>query len=188
VRTQLREIVDLGLNKYQMQKTEVRKLVEEIFRYHAISESWLRKLLPEGLKDTSKTRISYLQKQEIENERQRLLSLRQASESQPSLEVLPSLSSLESQQEFKLEEFSPSENTVVEFETPDHEAKITIENKLNEANKRIERLEVKIQQLSEAFIAKANLQTPAQDIPLIAQIDPVEKVITWIRFNKATDI
>jgi len=98
------------------------------------------------------------------------------------------LSSLESQQEFKLEEFSPSENTVVEFETPDHEAKITIENKLNEANKRIERLEVKIQQLSEAFIAKANLQTPAQDIPLIAQIDPVEKVITWIRFNKATDI
>jgi len=47
---------------------------------------------------------------------------------------------------------------------------------------------VKIQQLSEAFIAKANLQTPAQDIPLIAQIDPVEKVITWIRFNKATDI
>ena len=62
VRTQLKDILDLGLNKYKMQKTEVRKLVEEIFLYHGISESWLRKLLPEGLKDTSKTRLSYLQK------------------------------------------------------------------------------------------------------------------------------
>jgi hypothetical protein len=73
VRTQLKDILDLGLNKYKMQKIEVRKLVEEIFLYHGISESWLRKLLPEGLKDTSKTRLSYLQKQKIVEERQRLL-------------------------------------------------------------------------------------------------------------------
>lgn len=191
VREQLQEILDLGLNEYKMQQTELRKLVEQIFRYHGISESWLRRLLPKGLKDTSKTRISYLQKQEIEKERQRLLSLRQASESQPSIEVLPSLSSssLESQQEFKSGEVSPSYNEIVKFETSDHEARtITIENRLNEANKRIERLEVNIEQLSKPFIARANLQTSEEDIPLIAQIDPVEKVVTWIRFDKATSI
>ena len=71
VREKLQEILDLGLNKYKMQKTELRKLVEQIFLYHGVSESWLRKLLPEGLKDTSKTRISYLQKQEIEIEKER---------------------------------------------------------------------------------------------------------------------
>ena len=57
VRTQLKEIADLGLNKYKMQKTDLRDLVVEIFRYHGVSESWIRKLLPEGLKYTSKTRI-----------------------------------------------------------------------------------------------------------------------------------
>jgi hypothetical protein len=86
VREQLQEVVDLGLNKYKMQKPELRELTEEIFRYHGISESWLRKLLPEGLKDTSKTRISYLQKQEMEKERQRLLQ-QKASESQQELEA-----------------------------------------------------------------------------------------------------
>jgi molybdopterin-biosynthesis enzyme MoeA-like protein len=85
VRDQLKAITDLGLNKYKMQKTELRKLTEEIFRYYGISESWLRKLLPEGLKDTSKTRLSYLQKQEMEKERQRLLQ-QKASESQQELE------------------------------------------------------------------------------------------------------
>ena len=86
VRDQLQEILDLGLNTYKMQKTELRKLTEEIFLYHGISESWLRKLLPEGLKDTSKTRISYLQKQEMEKERQRLLQQR-ALESQHGLDI-----------------------------------------------------------------------------------------------------
>lgn len=81
VRMQLKEILDLGLNKYKMQKTELRNLVDKIFRYHSVSESWIRKLLPEGLKYTSKTRLSYLQKQEIEKERQRLLQ-QQASDTQ----------------------------------------------------------------------------------------------------------
>ena len=60
-----------------MEKTELRKLIEEIFRIHGVSESWLRKLLPIELKNTSKTRISYLQRQQIEKESQRLLQLQQ---------------------------------------------------------------------------------------------------------------
>ena len=72
VRMQLADILDFGLNKRKMQKTELRDLVTEIFQFHGISDSWLRKLLPVELKDSSKTRISYLQRHEMEKERQRL--------------------------------------------------------------------------------------------------------------------
>ena len=70
VGVQLGEIIDLGLNKYKMEKTALRKLVEDIFRIQGVSDSWLRKLLPVELKYTSKTCLSRLQKQEIEKERQ----------------------------------------------------------------------------------------------------------------------
>ena len=70
VKKQFGEILDLGLNKYKMNKTDLRKLVVSIFLIHGVSESWLRKLLPVELKDTSKKRISYLQMQGIEKERQ----------------------------------------------------------------------------------------------------------------------
>jgi hypothetical protein len=185
VREQLKDIIVLGTEKRKMDNTELRKLINEIFLYHGIHPSWLRKLLPEGLKDTSKTRISYLQRQEIENERQRLL--RQISESQEASNPRASSPlSLKPTMEFKSEEISQSDNSAVEFETSDHEVGTTTENRLNEAYKRIEKLEVQRQQLSELFITRANLQTPTQDIPLIAQIDPVERVITWIRIDKAS--
>ena len=73
---QFEEILDLGLNKYKMEKTELRRLIEQIFLIHGVSESWLRKLLPVELKDFAKTRISYQQRQNIEKERQRLLQQR----------------------------------------------------------------------------------------------------------------
>jgi DNA repair protein RadA len=73
VKEQFEEILTLGLHKYNMEKTDLRRLVEEIFLIHGVNESYLRKLLPAKLKDPSKTRISYLQRQNIEKERQRLL-------------------------------------------------------------------------------------------------------------------
>jgi hypothetical protein len=76
VKDQFVEILDLGLNKYKMEKTALRRLVEEMFLIHGVRESYLRKLLPVELKDSSKTRISYQQKQEIEKESQRLLQER----------------------------------------------------------------------------------------------------------------
>ena len=56
-----------------MEKTALRRLVEDLFRIHGVSDSWIRKQLPPKIKDSSKIRISYLQKQEIKKEQQRLL-------------------------------------------------------------------------------------------------------------------
>lgn len=191
VRKQLEDIIDLGLNKHKMEKTELRKLINQIFEYHGIHQSWLRKLLPKELKDSSKTRLSYLQRQEIEKERQRLL-LHQASESQQEFEAeieyesLPdgsvmvsspyqsqdsksSPSSLEAKQELATEYEvyqSPSPKTSVPSSEESNTLEFRIsEDKLSEVNKKIESLEAEVQRLSEPFDAKANLPTIYEDVP-----------------------
>jgi hypothetical protein len=187
VREQLKDIIDLGL-KRKMSEPELRKLINEIFLYHGIHPSWLRKLLPEAVKDTSKTRISYVQRQEIEKEQQRLLQ--QISESQQASNPrTSSLLSLEPSMEFGSGESTPTNYALIKCDSPDEntstEENKMIANRSNETNKKIQELETQVQQLSEPFIARVNLQTPTQDILLIAQIDPVKRVITSIHVDKS---
>lgn len=201
VRKQLHVIIDLGLNKRKMEKTELRKLINEIFEYHGIHQSWLRKLLPEELKDTSKTRISYLQQQEIEKERQRLLLLQQpAVESHQESEGIISsyldgrTTEPTSHQPAKLELMPYSQQIKQGFETgcassnepldcngASNES-VTIQKR---ANKDIERLQEDVLWLSKPFVAKAYLQASDQDIPIVAEIDPVKKAITSIQIDKS---
>jgi hypothetical protein len=202
VRDQLIAIADLGLNKYKMQRVELRKLTEEIFRYHGISESWLRKLLPKELKDTSKTRISYLQKQEMEKERQRLLQ-QKTSESRQELEIRENVQSNDitiepgSHETTKLglnlsssvdkQGLGLQNAWKIDHKTNSSvsEESFSIQNKLDEANNRIVRLEEKVQWLSKPFTASAYLQVSDQDIPLVVQIDPVKKAIISIQIDKS---
>jgi hypothetical protein len=198
IKKQFEEIRNLGLNKYKMEITALRRLVEDIFRIHGVSDSWLRKLLPVELKDTSKTRISYLQKQEIEKERQRLLH-QQASESQNESERerdLPKSSTAESVS------FQPLEPEISEHEADRDYASqnqethpssysnelIKVQSELNEAYKKVEKLEADVRRLSEQFVAKANLQGHTKTIPLVAHIDPVKKIVTRIEFEKGSGI
>jgi hypothetical protein len=144
--------------------------------------------LPEALKDTSKTRISYVQRQEIEKEQQRLLQ--QISESQQASNPrTSSLLSLEPSMEFGSGESTPTNYALIKCDSPDEntstEENKMIANRSNETNKKIQELETQVQQLSEPFIARVNLQTPTQDILLIAQIDPVKRVITSIHVDKS---
>jgi hypothetical protein len=193
VRTQLKEIADLGLNKYKMQKTDLRDLVVEIFRYHGISESWIRKLLPEGLKYTSKTRISYLQRQEIEKERQRLLQKQASQSSQQESDQGSTQILLDSQDRLETGEYITADTVSKTHQLQELEESAsdddtrndskTTQNKLFEANQNIERLREDVRRLSERFDATAYLQTAEQDIPLIAQVDPVKKAIISIRLE-----
>ena len=204
VKKQFEVILDLGLNKYKMEKTALRRLVIDIFQIHGVSDSWIRKQLPVELKDPSKTRLSYLQKQEIEKERQRLLK-EQTSESQQELEIrendLPNDSTVESilYQPTTLElnrsssidkqglEIQKAWNEPLNHGTdlPVSEGSVTIQNKLSEANKKVERLEEEVQRLSKPFTTNTILQTADQDIPIVAQIDPVKKSITSIQIDKS---
>ena len=207
VKEQFVEILDLGLNKYKMEKTELRRLIEEIFRYYSVRESYLRKLLPVELKDSSKTRISSQQKQEIKKESQRLLQER-ALGSQQESEIrkygVPNSSTVESASSQPMEpEATQSENGNEEdldytsnYHSQDQETPlsshsdelITVQSELSEAYKKIEKLEADVRRLSEQFVAKANLQGHTKTIPLIANIDPVKKIITRIGFEKGSGI
>ena len=195
VREQLEEITNLGLNKYHMKRTELRKLVEEIFRIHGVSDSWLRKLLPVELKDSSKTRISYQQRQDIEKESQRLLELQQQQDlgSQHESEIresshpnAESLSGQFTEEEIRVEELEyPSE-----YHSQNHEILSSSDSKEpDDAYKnKIEKLEADVRRLSEQFVAKGNLQASTKTFPLIAHIDPVKRKITWIRFENGSGI
>jgi hypothetical protein len=209
VKEQFVEILDLGLNKYKMEKTALRRLVIDIFRIHSVSESYLRKLLPEELKDPSKTRISYQQKQEIEKERQRFLrerALGSQHESKIRKYGVPNSSTVESAsfQPLKPETIQPSPETghgedidyTPKYHSQDQETPssphsnylITVQSELSEAYKKIEKLEADVRRLSEQFVAKANLQAYSEIFPLIAHIDPVKKIITRIGFEKGSGI
>jgi len=190
VKEQFREILDLGLNKYNMDKTALRKLVIDIFLIHGVSDSYLRKLLPLELKDPSKTRISYLQKQEMERERQRLLQ-QQASKSQQTPETIRAGVSpnneLSWNQPAELE-LNQSSLEITEYgqevHTPqDHEA-----SALESYKKVIEKLEGEVQRLSKDFIARAILQAYTETFPLVVHIDPVKRIITRIEIDKDSGI
>ena len=207
VKEQFVEIRDLGLNKCKMEKTALRRLVEEIFLIRGVSDSYLRKLLPAELKDPSKTRISYQQKQEIEKERQRLLQER-ALGSQHESEIrkysVPNSSTVESASfQPLMPETTQSENGnevdidyTSNYHSQDQETPssphsndlITVQSELSEAYRKIEKLEADVRRLSEQFVAKANLRGHTKTIPLVAHIDPVNKVITRIGFEKGSGI
>lgn len=213
VRKQLRDILDLGLNKRKMEKTELRELINEIFEYHGIHQSWLRKLLPEGLKDSSKTRLSYLQKQKMEEERRRLPLMQQSSEPQrqefeteTEYETLPygstmvsspyqsqdssSPLSLESTKEhvtgYEAETYQPTDPKTSVL--PSEESGKTIQDKLNAANMRIEGLEAEVRLLSEEFVTKTPFHIFDEDVLLAIRIDPIKKVIIEFWMENATSI
>src|SRR5918995_7338863 len=192
VKEQFVEIRNLALNKCKMEKTALRRLVEEIFLIRGVSDSYLRKLLPAELKDPSKTRISYQQKQEIEKERQRLLQER-ALGSQHESEIrkydVPNSSTVESASFQHLmpetTQLSPEtghgedidytskyHSQDQETQSSSHSNDLIIQSELGEAYKKIEKLDAEVRRLSEQFIAKANLQAYTETIPVVVHIDP----------------
>ena len=195
VRKQLLDILDLGMNKRKMQKTELRNLITEIFRLYGISDSWIRKLLPMELKDISKTRISYLQRREIDKERQRLLQLQQQQGSEISVSIHPNVESLsyqptqtEIREELEYASEYHSHNHEI-LSSSDSEEPGKVRDELGDAYKnKIEKLEADVRRLSEQFIARITLQASSKTFPLIAHIDPVKRKITWIRFENGSGI
>ena len=203
---QFEEILSLGLKKRNMEKTALRRLVEDLFRIHGVSDSWIRKQLPPELKDSSKIRISYLQKQEIKKERQRLLqhealiSRQEESESKefdfPNDSTVESVSFQTTEPELNQSSLEPGIETQYAYDDslvrePNSSLSnefITTQNELSEANKKAEKLEEIVQWLSKPFTARTYLQAAYQDIPLVAEIDPVKKSIISIHMDKTTSI
>lgn len=61
VKTQLEEIVDIGIKRYGMKPSRLRDIIDTSFAEKHISLSYLRKLLPDFLKMTSRTNKRYLE-------------------------------------------------------------------------------------------------------------------------------
>jgi hypothetical protein len=81
----------------------------------------------------------------------------------------------------------PTSYTTIEPKSP-HNDIPTEEDRSSETNRRIQDLETEVRHLSKPFIAKTYLQTETENIPLVAEIDPVKKVVISIQIDKATNI
>jgi hypothetical protein len=84
-------------------------------------------------------------------------------------------------------------NNSLDHEAPSHSKEpVEVQNEPSELSeaykKKIEKLEADVRRLSEQFVARANLQAYSETFPLIVHIDPVEKSITWIGFEKGSGI
>ena len=190
---QFEEILSLGLKKRNMEKTALRRLVEDLFRIHGVSDSWIRKQLPPELKDSSKIRISYLQKQEIKKERQRLLqheALISQQESESKEFDFPNDSTVESVSfqttEPELNQSSPEPGIETHYVYNDSLVRepnsslsnefITTQNELSEANKKVEKLEEIVQWLSKPFTARTYLQAGISGYSLSCRDRSCQKV------------
>jgi hypothetical protein len=170
VKKQFEKILELGLNKYKMDKVVLRRLVVEIFLVHGVSESYLRKLLPVELKDSSKKRISY-QQQESEDSDFPNDSTMESVSFQPTGPELNESSLIERQ---------GIETRYVRNDSPVRDPNLSLLKELSEVNKKVESLEERVRWLSKPFTAKTYLQALVSDIPLVAEIDPVKKSIVSI--------
>ena len=168
IKEQLEDIVNLGINEYKMEQKDLRDLIYEVFEERPVSFSYLRKLLPDVLKDTSKIRLDYKHKRELkQREQHTVLSQKQ----EPAGENVKGTNT-----EVAEEPLSPTEM----HSTTIYEETATREEELRKAREQIKSLQQRVKSQEEPFIAKANLILNKEDIPVVAEIDPLHKEIISI--------
>jgi hypothetical protein len=177
VKEQLEDIVYLGINEYMMEQKDLRDLIDEVFAARGVSLSWLRRLLPDVLKDTSKVRLDYKHKRESKQREQlTVLSQKQG----PASENIKGANT-----EVAEQPLSPTEmhSTTIYEETDtrmsEYDVRV-IKEELRKAGEQIKSLQQRVKNLEAPFIANANLILKKKDIPVVAEIDPLHKEIISI--------
>lgn len=171
VKEQLEEIVDLGINQYRMKQAHLRDLIDEVFSEQHVHPSYLRKLLPDILKNTSKGRLDYKQKRELAQQREQQLRLKEQG-------IKPEGDNIKGD----ISENSAKEvlTTTAEFET------IALNEELRRAHEEIKRLQDKVQKLEEPFTARAILELRGKDVPIVATVDPLNRNISSVEIISLT--
>jgi hypothetical protein len=164
---------DLNIDNIQL-----RKMILESVADIGVSESWLRKMLPETLKLTKHTRKDYLKRQ-LQRDQQPLHQ--QPEQRQRELVELPTSSS--------------SRHPAVEQRQKENEG--LVEESSDDKNKRIEKLNGKIEELQEqnrylreqqqeeeTFTALGHLQLWDNDVPIKVTVNVKTKSIEWMEIDR----
>jgi hypothetical protein len=193
---QLAEIKILA-SDLNVDNTRLRDMISQSFTMMGVSESWLRKLLPEYLKSTKHTRKDYLELQQQRDQQ----TLQQQQRQQESAELT---SSSTSTRHPALEQQQPSDdddeqtarmrtynNNVIVIPQTQNEQTVVSEDKdtiIKNLEKKIEQLQEEIrylrdgstaqrQQEEETFIALGCLELQNNDLPIRVTVNVKSKSI-----------
>lgn len=163
IKEQLEEIRDLGINRYGMEPTHLRHLIDEVFKERHVNSSYVRKLLPDMLKDSSRIPLSHKQRQELKQQQEQQVLLLQREKIMTEANV----------QRTTLNE----EIATISQESGER----TEKEALRRACEEIERLHDEVQKLRQPFNARALLTIRGIPTPMVIRIDPINKKIISIK-------
>jgi hypothetical protein len=173
VKDQLLEMIDLGINQYEMEPKYLRDLIDEAFAERGVSLRYLRKLLPDILKDTSKIPLSHIQRQQLKQQQEGQTSQFQKQEITSEAANINAAST-----EVRAEALSPTD---MHTNTTEDSCTMSQESETVSSKEELTRAYEEINRLGEPFTAKTFLKRRGYLIPIVATIDPLKKVIISIQ-------
>ncbi len=181
VKKELEEIVNLGINKYEMEPKHFRDLIIGAFEERSVSLRYLRRLLPDVLKYTSRTPLTTIQRQQLKQQQQEQQALQLRKQ-----ETRPEVTNINAEStETSVEALLPivmqttaTEDSYTMAEEPDTR---TLEEELRMAHAEIKRLEDMLQDVGKTFTKNAFLKRKGYLIPIIVTIDPLKKAIVSVQ-------
>jgi hypothetical protein len=209
---QLHEIIQLG-SDLNIDSIQLRKMILESVADIGVSESWLRKLLPETLKLTKHTRKDYLKLQHQRDQQ----PLQQQQQQQQQRELVESPTSSSSRHPVVEQLQQPSDNEektaaakVITYDDDNHSIPVIplltqneneglVEKSSDDKNKIIEKLNEKIEELQqentylreqqqkqpvEKFTAVGYLEIQKNDIPVKVIVNVKAKSIEWMEIDR----
>ena len=152
IKNLIREVRQLAL-ALNVDEIQFRKMISQAFVKTGVSESWLRKLLPESLKFTKHTRKDYLEREQQRDQE----SLIQPQEQHQELVELPESTQPE------LEQQQPSDGKPREVTTFDNKlVEMLQKEEENKLKQRIEELQTENEYLREVNAIQAQQQQEQQ--------------------------
>jgi hypothetical protein len=170
VRKELEEIVNLGKNKYEMEPIHLRNLIIDTFEERGASLRYLRRLLPDVMKFTSRIPLTTIQRQQQKQQQKQQVLLLRKQETGPEVTNI-NAESTEINLSPTVMQTTATDDSYTLAQGPD---KRTLEEELRRAH-------AEIKTLQETFLAKAFLKFRGKLIPIVATIDPLKKVIISVK-------
>lgn len=177
IKEQLGDIITLGINKYGMKREHVRDLIDRAFEERRVDLRYLRKLLPDMLKDTSKTPLSHKHRQQL---RQQLKQHQEQQTFHPQKqEIPPEVANINVvSTEVGAEALPLSDMQITET---DDSYNMAQESDTRALEEELRMAHAEIKRLQKTFPANAFLKFRGKLIPIVATIDPSRKVIISVK-------
>lgn len=187
IKSQLEEIVHLGINTYKMQQIQLRDMIDETFAEKHVSLSYLRKLLPDVLKMTARTNKRYLEGAQQEEKDDEL----EDDGTSPIYKGSLTTSGSTTNGSTGTSTVTVPKDDYSDLVDAPPAKRITVsEDVVRHYKEEIKKLKLQLQtlqdQLGEIFTAKAIVDIRGNQIPILITVDPRKQEVKSVEADEAT--